>query len=150
MGFHSYDVYQAAKHYNSWEKIQLDYGGDLDAGKFRSQAFGKGGKGSARPPLSDEGVALAIVAWYGDGEFGGAVEAYNNAVDAGGRTDRGGVLINFKDIAERLFLAQGDEVSAAQMRRGLEGLGIPASTRAVHVAELDAGFQRRTGSGMVE
>ena len=37
------------------------------------------------------------------------------------------------------------------MRRGLEGLGIPTSTRAVHVAALDEGWERqaRPGPGTV-
>ena len=61
MDLHPYDVYRAAKHYNSWEKIQLDYGGDLDASKFRSAAFGRGSKGGARPPLSDEAAGLIIL-----------------------------------------------------------------------------------------
>ena len=139
MGLHPHNVYRAARHYNSWEKIELDYGGDLDAGKFRSQAFGRGAKANAKPPLSDQGVGLAILDWFEQGKFDGAIAAYNDAVGNGGRTDRGGTLVNFRDLSE-MFLAQGDEVGAAQMRRGLEGLGIPASTRAVNIAALNEGW----------
>ena len=139
MGLHPHNVYRAARHYNSWEKIELDYGGDLDAGKFRSQAFGRGAKANAKPPLSDQGVGLAILDWFEQGKFDGAIAAYNDAVGNGGRTDRGGTLVNFRDLSE-MFLAQGDEVGAAQMRRGLEGLGIPASTRAVNIADLSEGW----------
>ena len=141
MGLHPYDLYRAARHYNSWEKIELDYGGDLDAGKFRSQAFGKGTKGNAKPPLSDEAVGLIILDWFQQGEFDGAIQAYNDALQTGGRIDRGPALVNFKDLSER-FQAQGDEVGAAQMRRGLEGLGINASTRAVNIADLAGGWEK--------
>ena len=95
----------------------MDYGGDLDASKFRSAAFGRGSKGVARPPLLDEAAGLTILNWFDGCEFDAAIGAYNDALDTGGRTDRGGTLITFKDLSEQ-FLAQGDEVGAAQMRRG--------------------------------
>ena len=141
MGLHPYSVYRAARHYNSWEKIELDYGGDLDAGKFRSQAFGKGAKANAKPQLSDEAVGLTILDWFVQGDFDGAIRAYNDALETGGRTDRGGTLVSFRDLSER-FQAQGDEVGAAKMRRGLEGLGISASTRAVNIVDLAEGWER--------
>ena len=64
--------------------------------------------------------------------------------------DRGGTLISFRDISE-LFLARGDEVGAAQMRWGLEGLGIPTSTRAVNLGGLAEGWEQygRRGPGTV-
>ena len=122
MGFHPYDLHRAVRHYNSWERIELDYGGDLDANKFRSAAFGRDPKGNARPPLSDEAAGLTTLDWFAGGEFDAAVDAHSDALDTGVRTDRGGVLTAFEDLSE-LFLGQADEVEAAQMAGALKASG---------------------------
>ena len=152
---HAYDLYTAAKHYNSWEKITLDFGGKLGAGKFRDAISGDGESGetegdrprtpwaSSRRGPSDEAVGLTVLSWYEDGHFNAEVEAYNSAISAGRTTERGEMLISLKDLAERFTHATGVKATVARMKRGLDAAGIEYSYRSLNVEALETALRDR-------
>ena len=148
---HAYDLYTAAKHYNSWEKITLDYGGKLGAGAFRAAISGNGDADGgdespqrrSRSGSTDEAIGLRVLTWYEDGYFSSEVEAYNNALGEGRSTARGNMLITIDSLASRLTSETGLKVGAPRIRRGLAAAGVKHSTRYVNVEALEEAFQDR-------
>ena len=151
---HPYSLFTAAKHYNSWEKITLDYGGDLGAGKFRDAVSGRDEDGGANPSgmdsyrggPTDEAIGLAILGWYEDGVFDAETDAYNEALDTGRATDRGGLLITIDSLAARFTQETGFKLGASRLRRGLASVGAKHSARTVNVKALVEAYERRSAS----
>ena len=137
---HSYDLTRAGLHFNSWEKILLDFGGGLGADEFRGRMNGDDAD-PGQPVLNTEFIGLTILAWYEDGRFDHAWEAHNDAVDQGRATDRGPVLIPHTTLAE-MFEREGYRVSTDMVKKGLSKVECPYSQRAVNIAALAQSWQR--------
>ena len=151
---HPYSLFTAAKHYNSWEKITLDYGGHLGAGKFRNALSGVDEDGAADPSglggyrggPTDEAIGLAVLGWYEEGVFEPEIDSYNQAVSTGRSTERGDVLITIDSLAARFTLQTGVKLGASRLRRGLASVGVKHSSRNVNVEAMAEAFESRFGS----
>ena len=151
---HPYSLFTAAKHYNSWEKITLDYGGDLGASKFRNAVSGREEDGGENPwgtdsyrgGPADEAIGLAILGWYEDGVFDPETAAYNQAQDKGRATDRGGMLITIDSLAARFTRETGFNVGDTRLRRGLTAVGVKHSHRNVNIEALLEAYKAQSGT----
>ena len=124
--------YRAAQHYVSWEKIELDFGGELGADTFRDRM---GSEKSIGPdPMQ---LGSVILGWYEDGLFRDAEEAYDDAVAAGRRLDRGPHLIALDDMVVLYKEDTQRTITKADIWKGLKAVHAqPSSRERVPVAEL--------------
>ncbi len=149
---HPYSLFASAAHYNSWEKITLDYGGDLGASKFRNALSGRDGDAAETPSQldsyrggpTDEAIGLAILRWYEEGVFDAETDAYNQTLAAGRATDRGEMLLTIDSLAARFTQESGFKLGASRLRRGLASAGVKHSSRNVNVEALAEAYGRQS------
>ena len=145
---HSYDLTRAGAHFNSWEKIKLDFGGGMSADQFRAQM--NGGEVDLGQPLPNpEFIGLTILSWYEDGRFDHVLEAYNDALTRNRAVDRGPVLVQFTTLVE-MFERQGHKVSVDSVKKGLSQVGCPHSQRAVNIAALAQSWEQARDSRTID
>ena len=134
-----HSLYRAAQHYVSWEKIELDFGGDLGAGEFRD----KMGSEQSLPPDPNQ-MGSIILGWYEDGAFARAEEAYESAVAEGRRLDRGQHILSLEDLVDMYEEDVGHKVTKADIRKALKAVGAePSSRERIPITELANAKEQR-------
>ena len=138
---HPHDLWEAGKLYHSWEKIITDFGGNLNASKFRERVSNAGGGeqdpgDDQAPKLTDELIGLTVLQWFVDGAFDDNIEAYNQDVQAGGKGTTGASRVSFDDLSNMFWEGSMDKVGARRLKNGLQKMGVKSTARAVHVRAL--------------
>ena len=127
-----YSLYQAAQHYVSWEKIELDFGGKLGANEFRDKM-----EDEENLPPDPNQMGSVILGWYEDGAFTAAEDAYETALAAGMRLDRGRHLIPLDDMVALYEKDMQRTVKRMDIWHALKAVGAePSSRERVPVNEL--------------
>ena len=121
------NLYRAGKHYVSWEKIQVDFGGKLGAEAFRNSLESDS---YDAPAPSDRAIGMEVLTWHEEGEFDEAVEAYETAKEESHSPNRGGeFLLHLTDLAKRYQEKFGVKVSKTKMAAALREVGAKPSSR---------------------
>ena len=135
---HSYDLNRAAKHFDSWEKIKLDFGGGMGAAEFRGRMDGKT---APLKELTAEGIGLTVLEWVEDGRFQAQEEAYLEQMGTGNSAAKGATQVDLSIIRGMLKEA-GIKASAESIREGLNMFGCPSSQRRVQIKDLSDALRR--------
>lgn len=141
---HPHDLYEAGKLYHSWEKIITDFGGNLSAAKMRENSAGEDQAAAALPghqQITDREIGLTLLRWFGEGRFDANIQAYNDAVSAGQKGNRGEAQISFNELGHMFWVETMSEVGPVRLKNGLAAIGARASTRNVNIRALAEAFE---------
>ena len=136
---HSYDLTRAAKHFDSWEKIKLDFGGGINAAEFRDRMDGDA---PAQMDLTIEAVGLTVLGWVEDGRFRVQEEAYLEQGPSSRSWLRGATQVDLTIIKGMFLEEHGAKLSVERIRQGLDSCGCPSSQRRVQIKELVDALKR--------
>ena len=136
---HPYDLHRAGKHFNSWEGIKLDYGGNIKADQFRARAKGH----PARKVLTPYAIGLTVLEMTQDGEFMAQEQLYLKALNEGAKVERDSrLMVELSDIQNLFLEKQQVKLSIQKLKDGLTAVGCHSTQRRVHIAALADSLHR--------
>ena len=139
---HSYDLTRAAKHFDSWEKIKLDFGGGMGATEFRGRMSGT----TPLKTLSPEAIGLTILEWVQDGDFEAQEEAHLEQIYSGKGADKGATQVDLS-VIRGMFKKRGYKASVESIRQGLIAFECRPTQRRVQIKDLTDALHRAQQEG---
>ena len=148
---HSYDLTRAAAHFNSWEKIKLDFGGGKSAAAFRADMgrAKEAAPGGLIEEVTAEAIGLTILGWYEEGRFVRELDAYNRAQETGKRTDRGEMLVPLTSLAEMLD-REGYSLGKGMVQKALSAVDCRHTHRTVSIQNIDTAYHKKLVDGTMD